>query len=142
MYTVLPNTVMRQPPYLIHQSGRRMRRAHQTPLSHRSQEQRGTYDPRYQPCLPEATKTKTTWELNNNMSNKGLGIQSCNICSTCDTVIIKLTDQIGTDSDRNVVRTTAQHPSMSEELDIVPQDRGSHPWSPQHWTRKPSTSID
>ena len=38
--------------------------------------------------------------------------------------------------------TTARHPSISEELDNMPQARGGHPWSPRDWTRKPSTSID
>ena len=27
--------------------------------------------------------------------------------------------------------TTARHPSISEELDNMPQTRGGHPWSPR-----------
>ena len=33
-------------------------------------------------------------------------------------------------------------PSISEELDNMPQARGGHPGSHRDWTRKPSTSID
>ena len=27
--------------------------------------------------------------------------------------------------------TTARHPSISEEIDNIPQTRGGHPWSPR-----------
>ena len=30
--------------------------------------------------------------------------------------------------------TTARHPSISEELDNMPQTRGDHLWSPRHGT--------